>query len=119
MKGDDALLVEVLMHLGRVEFIEQILMDKRKKYRSVGIAGATEGRRVYVNPLHHKRKDEVVSTLLHEGIHRAHWDWQEKRVERAEKRLLDLLNDEQVEAIHKAYKQAVRRLRGIREDKYV
>lgn len=119
MKGDHALLVDVLLQLGRVEFVEQMLRDVRKKYSEVPIAGATEAQRVYVNPLHHKRRDEVVSTLLHEGIHRAHWDWSEKRVIRAEGRLMALLNEEQMSAIWKAYRSAVRRLKGVREEKYV
>ena len=113
---DEALLVEVLMSLGKAEFIEQILVHESKRVRDhVEVFGATEGRRVYVNPLHHKRRDEIVSTLLHEGIHRIRWAWKERSVIRAEKRLARLLTQEQSDVIYRVYKQAVRRLKGVRE----
>lgn len=113
---DDALLVEVLMALGKAEMIEQILVDERKKYRdTLNILGATEGRRVYINPLHHKKRDEVVSTLLHEGIHRARPTWKERSVTGTEKRLAKQLSQDQSDAIYRVYRRAVRRLKGVRE----
>lgn len=113
---DDGLLVEVLMALGKAELVEQILVDERKKYRAlVTVLGATEGKRVYINPLHHKRKTDVVRTLLHEGIHRARPEWSELGVRRAEGRLMSKVNDDIADAIYRVYKQAVKRLRGVRE----
>jgi len=113
---DDGLLAEVLMSLGKAELIEQILVDERKRWRDKMIVlGAAEGKRVYINPLHNKRKYEVVSTLLHEGIHRARPTWKELGVRRAEKRLMRKMNDDIADSIHKVYKQAVRRLKGVRE----
>lgn len=116
MKHDDALLVECLMELGRVEFVEQVLVDERKKYRDkLNVLGMTEGKRIYINPLHHKRRVQVVHTLLHEAVHRVRPRWKERSVLAADGRLLNMLNDEQVEAIHKVYRQAVKRLKGARE----
>jgi len=119
--ADDALLVEVLMALGKAELVEQILVDERAKYReTTNIMGATEDKsagrsRIYINPMHHKRRDDVVSTLIHEGIHRARPEWKERSVERAEKRLYRQLSQEQSDAIYKAYRQAVKRFKGVRE----
>ena len=115
-KGDEALLVEVLIHLGSAELIEQILVDERKKYReTLDVHGATEGKRIYVNPLQHKKRDEVVCTLLHEGVHRARPCWKERSVTSAEHRLFKRMSQEQADAVFLYYRRAVRRLKGVRE----
>lgn len=118
VKGDDSLLVEVLLKLGSAEWIEQHLVDRRKTYRKgVDVLGAFhyEANRVYINHLAHKRRADIVSTLLHEGIHQTRPQWTERGVDRAERRLMRLLTDNQVDAIHRQYKQAVRRLKGTKE----
>jgi len=113
---DDGLLAEVLMALGKAELIEQILVDERKKYRDKMIVlGATEGRRVYINPMHNKRRHDVVATLIHEGVHRARPTWKELGVRRAEKRLMRKVNDDIADSIYRVYRKAVKRLRGVRE----
>lgn len=113
---DATLLVDVLMALGSVTFIEQTLVDLRTTYRNKHeILGALEGRRIYINPLHHKRKAEVVSTLLHEGIHACRPTWSEAGVKAAEARLLRRLTDEEVDAIYANYQHAVKRIKGVRE----
>jgi hypothetical protein len=113
---DDGLLAEVLMALGKAELVEQILVDERKRWREKMIVyGATEGKRVYVNPMHNKRRIEVVSTLIHEGIHRVRPSWTELGVRRAEKRLMRKVNDDITDSIFRVYRQAVKRLRGVRE----
>jgi hypothetical protein len=114
--SDEGLLVEVLMALGKKEFVEQVLVDMRKKYRdNLTVFGAVEGKRIYINPLHHKRRDEVVSTLVHEGVHAARPEWKERSVERAEKRLSRQLSQDQADAIFRVYKATVRRFKGVHE----
>lgn len=113
---DAALLVDVLLALGTVTYIEQALVEiDRRRRDQTTIYGALDGRRLYVNPLHHKRKADVVSTLLHEGIHACRPTWSEAGVKAAETRLIRRLSDEEIEAIYRNYKRAAKRLKGERE----
>ena len=56
-------------------------------------------------------KVAIVSTLLHELIHRAHPNWSEARVRRAEKKALSLLSQKDLLTWYRRYKRAVRKRR--------
>ena len=55
----------------------------------------------------------IVSTLLHELIHRKHPAWSEARVRRAEKRALKLLSQQDVQTWYRRYRKAVRKRRPV------
>jgi hypothetical protein len=61
---------------------------------------------IYVDPA-----PAVVSTLLHELIHRAHPRWGEKRVTKAEAMLLGQMRSADVQKWYRQYRAAVKRLR--------
>jgi hypothetical protein len=109
---DERLLVDVFLTIGSVPIVEQRLIPESvsEQRKGVVVYGGQDGRRIYVNPDLHKRRDHVLSTLLHEGIHLARPQWKEQSVERAEKRLLDLLTEDQASALY-AYYQRTRRPR--------
>lgn len=56
-------------------------------------------------------KVAIVSTLLHELIHRRYPEWSEARVRRAEQRALSLLSQHDLQVWHRRYRRAVRKRR--------
>ena len=111
---DDALLVDVLLAIGAAPIVEQRLVPESvtEQRRGIVVYGGQDGRRIYVNPDLHKRRDDVLSTLLHEGVHLARPAWQERSVERAERRLLALLNEDQADALWRHYRARRRQRKG-------
>lgn len=110
-----ALLVELLVALGRADLVERILADLRASYnQKFAILGATEGQTIYVNPLHNRRRADVVSTLVHEALHLARPRWSERSIERAERRVMRALRPEEQEAIYRVYRRVVRRRGGVK-----
>ena len=55
----------------------------------------------------------IVSTLLHELIHRRYPEWSEKKVRRAENRAMRQLSPEAVRAWYRRYRRAVRKRRPV------
>ena len=55
----------------------------------------------------------IVSTLLHELIHRAHPKWGERAVRRAEKKVLAELSPHDIQTWYRRYKRAVRKRRPV------
>ena len=55
----------------------------------------------------------IVSTLLHELIHRKYPDWSEARVRRAEKRALRRLSQHDIQTWYRRYRKAVRKRRPV------
>lgn len=55
----------------------------------------------------------IVSTLLHELIHRRWPDWSEQRVRRAEKRALSQLSQKDIQTWYRRYRRAVRKRRPV------
>jgi hypothetical protein len=53
----------------------------------------------------------IVSTLIHELIHRLHPAWGERRVRLAEKRALRQLSQHDIQVWYRRYKRAVRKRR--------
>ena len=58
-------------------------------------------------------KVAIVSTLLHELIHRKYPEWSEKRVRRAETRALNHLSQKDVQRWYRRYRRAVRKRRPV------
>ena len=58
-------------------------------------------------------KVAIVSTLLHELIHRAHPDWSERRVRGAEIRALRHLSQHDLQVWYQRYRRAVRKRRPV------
>lgn len=58
-------------------------------------------------------KVAIVSTLLHELIHRRHPDWTEKRVVKAEIRALRQLSQKDIQTWYQRYRRAVRKRRPV------
>jgi hypothetical protein len=56
-------------------------------------------------------KVSIVSTLLHELIHRRYPDWSETRVRRYEQRALSLLSQHDLHVWYRRYRRAVRKRR--------
>jgi hypothetical protein len=111
---DAALLVEVLIALGRAELVEQMMVDSRKKYKGWDILGLAEGNRIYVNPDHCQEPDHVVTVLVHEALHHCRPNWTELGVRRAEGRLFRAMSAEQKDAVYKVYQDIVKKFRGVR-----
>jgi len=63
---------------------------------------------ITINP-----KVSIVSTLLHELIHRRYPTWSERRVRREEKRALQQLSQQDVLTWHGRYRRAVRKRRPV------
>ena len=55
----------------------------------------------------------IVSTLLHELIHRAYPNWSERSVRRAEKKVLAQLSPHDIVTWYRRYKRTVRKRRPI------
>lgn len=58
-------------------------------------------------------KVAIVSTLLHELIHRKHPEWSERRVQRAEIRALKNLSQKDIQMWYQRYRRAVRKRRPV------
>lgn len=58
-------------------------------------------------------KVAIVSTLLHELIHRRHPEWDEARVRRTETRALRLLSQHDIQTWYRRYRRAVRKRRPV------
>jgi hypothetical protein len=58
-------------------------------------------------------KVAIVSTLLHELIHRRHPLWEEARVRRTETRALRLLSQHDIQTWYRRYRRAVRKRRPV------
>ena len=58
-------------------------------------------------------KVAIVSTLLHELIHRRYPEWSEKRVQRAEIRALKQLSQHDIQTWYRRYRRAVRKRRPV------
>ena len=58
-------------------------------------------------------KVSIISTLLHELIHRRHPSWDEARVRRAETRALRLLSQRDIQTWYRRYRRAVRKRRPV------
>jgi hypothetical protein len=58
-------------------------------------------------------KVAIVSTLLHELIHRRHPAWEEARVRRTETRALRLLSQHDIQTWYRRYRRAVRKRRPV------
>jgi len=58
-------------------------------------------------------KVAIVSTLLHELIHRLHPAWSERRVRLAEKYALKQLSQHDIQTWYRRYKRAVRKRRPV------
>lgn len=58
-------------------------------------------------------KVAIVSTLLHELIHRKHPHWSERRVLRAEIRALKQLSQKDIQIWYQRYRRAVRKRRPV------
>lgn len=58
-------------------------------------------------------KVAIVSTLLHELIHRKYPEWSERRVQRAEIRALKHLSQKDIQIWYQRYRRAVRKRRPV------
>jgi hypothetical protein len=58
-------------------------------------------------------KVAIVSTLLHELIHRRYPTWSERRVRREEKRALQQLSPKDIQTWYRRYKRMVRKRRPV------
>ena len=58
---------------------------------------------IYIDP-----RTAIVTTLLHELLHRRHPDWQEHRVAREEKRLIRNMTTKEVSRWYRNYQQVKR-----------
>lgn len=65
-----------------------------------------ESQAVTINP-----KVSIVSTLLHELIHRRWPLWSERRVRQEERKALGQLSQQDIETWHRRYRRAVRKRR--------
>jgi hypothetical protein len=63
-------------------------------------------------------KVAIVSTLLHELIHRRYPSWSERRVRREEKRALSQLSPKDVATWYRRYRRAVRQRRPVDATEY-
>ena len=55
----------------------------------------------------------IVTTLIHELIHRRYPTWSERRVRREEKRALSLLSPKDINTWHRRYRREVRKRRPV------
>lgn len=58
-------------------------------------------------------KVSIISTLLHELIHRRHPEWSESRVRRAETKVMSQLSQHDVGVWYRRYRRAVRKRRPV------
>ena len=58
-------------------------------------------------------KVPIVTTLIHELLHRKHPDWSEAQVRRAELRAMRLLSPQDIQTWYRRYKRAVRKRRPV------
>lgn len=112
---DQALIYEVLFILGSTRLIEQRLIDGDSADEDLFGYCDHETGTIYIDPSMHARKDQLVSTLVHEGLHMAYPRWSEKRVRETEERLMETMTDEQVVAIGTIYHRLVKRKDGVKE----
>jgi len=106
------LMVSVWAELGAARFIEDYIIDKAELVD--GYIEDASGH-IYINPV-----PAVVETLIHEILHRLHWeDWGESYVRNRTTFLMKRMTDSEIQQFYDEYQRRVRRRkrakRGVRQ----
>ena len=107
MPTTPAQLVEELTHELDRGFIYEATLVTDDGAHLLGMCNH-ENQHITIDP-----KVAIVSTLLHELIHRRYPSWSERRVRREESRALRQLSQKDIETWHRRYKRAVRKRRPV------